>query len=114
MSDRLKAARYRDFLQRAHFAPDPVYLHRSGGWQYILIHPFADESDILARLKLRPEDCSSVDAWWAIDGDATLVESYAQSTLRVRPPGQYAFQTVNDPAGSNRGNPRPNYERTRR
>ena len=30
---------------------------------------------MLAKLDLRPEDCLHADAWWAIDGDATLLES---------------------------------------
>jgi hypothetical protein len=39
------------------------------------VHPFGDEPEVLDRLELRPEDCHSADAWWGIDGDATLLQS---------------------------------------
>jgi hypothetical protein len=52
-----------------------VYRHRTHGWEYVPVHPFGDEPEVLARLGLRPEDCRVADAWWGIDGDATLLES---------------------------------------
>lgn len=75
MVDAFRAKRWRDFRRRAENAPDSVYLHRTRGWEYIPVHPFGDEPDILARLGLRPEDCRTADAWWGIEDDATLIES---------------------------------------
>jgi hypothetical protein len=77
MSDltKLKAKRWNNFRSRRDYAPEDVYHHRTHGWEYIPVHPFGDESEVLARLGLRPEDCFSADAWWSIDGDATLLES---------------------------------------
>ncbi len=75
MGDALRARRWGDFHRRADSAPESVYRHRTHGWEYIPVHPFGDEPEVLARLGLRPEDCRTADAWWGIDGDATLLES---------------------------------------
>ena len=91
-SERLKLQRAADFRRRADFAPDKVYRHRGRGWEYIPIHPFADEPADLARLKLRPEDCLLVDAWWSIDGDATLLQS-GTSSVHSHPAGLFAKPT---------------------
>jgi hypothetical protein len=74
-SDSFRAKRWADFRRRADMAPASVYQHRTHGWEYIPVHPFADEPKELARLGLRPEDCWGVDAWWGIDGDAPLLEA---------------------------------------
>jgi len=76
MSEARRARRWKDFRERADYAPEDVYRHRTHGWEYIPIHPFGDEPEVLTRLGLRPEDCHSADAWWGIDGDATLMQSY--------------------------------------
>jgi hypothetical protein len=75
MADDLRLRRWREFLRRAEFSPASVYRHRCDGWPYIPIHPFADEAAELARVGIAPEGCWSADAWWGIEGDATLVES---------------------------------------
>lgn len=75
VADAFQAERWSNFRRRAANAPESVYRHRTHGWEYIPIHPFGDEPDILARPGLRSEDCYSADAWWGIDGDATLLES---------------------------------------
>jgi hypothetical protein len=76
----MRARRWNDFRRRAQYAPQDVYRHRTRGWEYIPVHPFGDEPEVLERLGLRPEDCRSADAWWGIDGDATLLESYVGGT----------------------------------
>jgi hypothetical protein len=78
--NKFRDARWESFRQRADYSPESVYRHRIYGWQYIPIHPFGDEPEVLARLSLKPEDCHSADAWWSVDGDATLLES---SVVRV-------------------------------
>lgn len=75
MSDARRIKRWKNFRRRADYAPGDVYRHRSRGWEYIPIHPFGDEPEVLSRLGLRPEDCHRADAWWGIDEDATLLES---------------------------------------
>lgn len=32
----------------------PVYQHRTHGWEYIPVHPFGDESEVLERWRDRP------------------------------------------------------------
>src|SRR4051812_30900236 len=90
---KMRARRWENFRRRADHAPESVCLHRIRGWEYIPIHPFGDESDDLRRLNLRPENCWGVDAWWGIDGDATLLES-AITGIAQRPPGLYAKPTA--------------------
>jgi hypothetical protein len=75
MVDTFQARRWADFRRRADYAPENVYRHRLHGWEYIPVHPFGDEPEVLARLGLRPEDCRTADAWWGIEGDVTLLES---------------------------------------
>jgi hypothetical protein len=84
--------RWEDFRRRADDAPESVYRHRVSGWEYMPIHPFADEPELLARLNLRAEDCRSVDAWWGIARDATLM----QTCISKQAPGLQAHGTVHD------------------
>jgi hypothetical protein len=92
MTDVLRSERWRDFRRRADYAPEAVYRHRAFGWEYIPVHPFGDEPDHLARLGIRPEDCWGADAWWAVGGDATLLESSVARVARCKP-GLYARKT---------------------
>src|SRR5262245_2086866 len=87
--DAFQAKRWRDFRRRAEYAPEDLYRHRTRGWEYIPVHPFGDESEVLARLGLRPEDCRTADAWWGIEGDATLLESGVVGAL-PQPAGLFA------------------------
>jgi hypothetical protein len=81
MADAYQSRRWSDFRRRADHAPETVYRHRKHGWEYIPVHPFGDEPEALNRLGLRPEDCRTADAWWGIDGDATLLESCVVDAL---------------------------------
>ncbi|MFV8751694.1 hypothetical protein ACNOYE_14210 [Nannocystaceae bacterium ST9] len=89
----LQAKRWSDFRRRADYAPQNVYRHETHGWEYIPVHPFGDEPELLARLEMRPEDCRSVDAWWGIDGDATLLQSTVLGAY-PGPAGQVAGLTA--------------------
>jgi len=70
---RLRRQRCNDFRRRARYAPESVYRHRLHDWEYIPVHPFADETELLRRLELQPDACRRVDAWCAIDGDVALL-----------------------------------------
>src|SRR5262245_35590417 len=96
MSDQFRAERWADFRRRADHAPASVYRHRTHGWDYIPIHPFRDWSADLARLGIRPDDCFSVDAWWGIDGDATLLESRVVGVGNGGPARLFAKPTDDD------------------
>ena len=71
----MRARRWENFRRRARYAPEDVYRHRTRGWEYVPVHPFGDEPEVLRRLGLAPDECHSADAWWGIDGDATLLQS---------------------------------------
>ncbi|WP_425614905.1 hypothetical protein NA78x_004789 [Anatilimnocola sp. NA78] len=88
MSPMKRLRRWRDFRRRVDFAPNNVYRHETRGWEYIPIHPFSDEIEILSSRSIDPSECWSVDAWWGIDGDATLVESWIAERAHC-PPGLY-------------------------
>jgi hypothetical protein len=90
--DAHRERRWDEFRRRADFAPHTVYRHRVHGWEYLPVHPFADEAELLGRLGMRPEDCVSVDAWWGIDEDATLVEATVVGRSS-RPAGLFAKAT---------------------
>lgn len=92
LTDARRARRWRDFRRRVDHAPHEVYRHRERGWEYIPIHPFGDEPDLLDRLGLRPEDCRCVDAWWGIDGDATLLQAGVVGAI-PGPAGLFATPT---------------------
>ena len=74
-NNKMRSRRWANFRRRADYTPEDVYRHRTRGWAYIPIHPFGDEPELLARLSLVPEGCHSVDSWWGIDGDATLLHA---------------------------------------
>ncbi len=93
--DELRVVRWADFRRRVQYAPRTVYYHRKRGWEYIPIHPFGDEPQLLHSLSLRPTDCRNVDTWWGLDGDATLLESMI-AKLSDRPPGLYVKATPHE------------------
>jgi hypothetical protein len=92
MKGKLNRSRLKDFQSRATFSPSNVYHHRTREWQYIPIHPFADESELLSQLNMQSEHCQSVDAWWSTEGDATLLEVQTTKVSNC-PQGLYARQT---------------------
>jgi hypothetical protein len=95
MADSLQTKRWGDFRRRTAYAPESVYRHRAAGWEYIPVHPFGDEPDLLARLGMRPEECFSADAWWGIAGDATLLETWIARSVN-REAGLYARRTEHE------------------
>jgi uroporphyrinogen-III decarboxylase len=36
-------------------------------WEYIAIHPMADERRWLRKLRMSPENCTGVDAYWKVE-----------------------------------------------
>ena len=93
---KLQRARYADFKSREHFSPESVCCHDGEHSRYIPIHPFADELATLERLKISPDSCLFVDAWWTISDDATLVQVYTSVSFPERSPGLYARRTDNE------------------
>ena len=96
MGDSLRYRRLADFHRRADFAPDSVYRHKDRGWPYIPIHPFADESADLSRLRVSPPECSSIDAWCKLNGDVTLLQMSVVGGGWSQGAGLYARQTDGD------------------
>lgn len=71
---RQRKQRLRDFERRVRF-DDDVGTYRD--WRYLTVHPFADETQRLARLEMRPEECRQADAWWHTGSDVVLLYAVA-------------------------------------
>lgn len=81
-------ARVEDFQFRIDYSPDSAYRHRTHGWRYVPIHPFADEPEILERLEISAADCVRVDAYWEIQSDVVFLETMCERGVN-RPTGIY-------------------------
>jgi hypothetical protein len=75
-----RRTRVEDFRERAAFAPENVYHHRSGGWAYIPVHFFAGETE---------DAVWTVDCWCLLGNDVALLEC-VESGHSSREPGLYA------------------------
>ena len=65
-------------------------------WEYIPIHPCADETDLLAKLNYLPENCLCVDFYWQCGSDISFVQVQTQSVLPNQSPGIYARYANNE------------------
>jgi len=83
--------RLRDFSRRKRYSPNSVYVHSTLEHEYIPIHPFSDERDILSELELSPSECRSVDAWWNMGEDVCLLSVYCQQLQDNRENGIHAY-----------------------
>ena len=68
-----KRTRLADFASRAAYAPEDVQ-SLPGLGRFIAVHPMADESAVLARLGISPQDCDKVDLYWEYADDVRFVE----------------------------------------
>ena len=82
-----RQSRIEGFRQRAAFAPQEVYQHCSGGWPYIPIHHFADET---------ASAVFAADCWCLLGEDAALLECVV-SEHSPREPGLYARVDTESP-----------------
>lgn len=85
----MRSQRRRDFEFRAASEPHGAMPLAAGG-QIVTIHPLADELDILSKLNLRPEQCTSVDGYWSIGGDVVFLQVNTAIADSFREPGLYA------------------------
>lgn len=95
MRKSLQSVRWSDFRRRADHAPEAICRHRPFGWEYIPVHPFGDERELLLRLGIEPPDYWGVDAWWGVNEDATLLESIVAKMTQYKP-GLYARKTEHE------------------
>jgi hypothetical protein len=81
-----QSARIRDFEDR--IAADSE-IRGFLGTQYLSIHPFADEPDILNDIGSSPYDCAAVDAYWKVEDDVAFVQVIAESYGAAQAVGRY-------------------------
>lgn len=74
MADNDRHLRLIDFDCRLREHPGGIYFHASGSGAYLPIHPFADEPELLAKHKINPDDCRSVDAYWRVGDDVCFLQ----------------------------------------
>lgn len=77
-----RARRVRDFADRKHLDPAAVIDMQTYGWEYIPIHPMANEKEELERLGLKPADCTQVDCYWNVGADVVFLQVYSR---KIRP-----------------------------
>ncbi len=85
--NRHRKRRVADFHSRADYAPETVFHHPSGGWPYIPVHHFADETDSAVIY---------VDCWCLFGADAALLECIV-ADQSSREPGLYARLDARSP-----------------
>lgn len=88
-SERDRKKRLRDFRERKDFNRENVYVVANKGWEYIPVHPFADETEILRKLDFPAERCVEVDAYWNWGEDVVFIQVAATSDDGL-PPSLYA------------------------
>ena len=71
---RQRKSRLRSFESRALHDGD-VRTYRE--WRYVTVHPFADETELLATLSMSPAHCKSADVWWHTGSDIALLQTSA-------------------------------------
>ena len=72
--EHIRKLRLNDFERREKNHPGGIYIHPHGDGEYLPVHPFADESELLVKLNMKPELCRSVDAYWRIDNDVIFIQ----------------------------------------
>lgn len=83
--DRQRKKRLRDFASRVSSGGRKL---QSKG-EIVCVHPLADETDLLDKLGITPADCTSVDGYWAVDGDVVFLQVNSTSADPIREPGFY-------------------------
>jgi len=68
--------RLRDFRKRTtkNDGCNQVYINKSIDHEYMPVHPFAYEVEMLETLKPSPEKCTSVDAYWNLKTDIAFLQ----------------------------------------
>ena len=85
-----RAKRVADFHRRWRYRPASIRTVPRTGWRYINIHPLSDEQEVLAKLGMRPEDCTHVDAYWEFGGDVAFLQLSSEGSAISRPKGLFA------------------------
>ena len=70
---RERKSRLRDFNKRF-ISRDDIYNHNILKHKYFTIHPFADDNELLNKLKIRQANCKSVDGYWHMKSDIAFIE----------------------------------------
>ena len=86
--------RISDFFKRKAGNPHLISVVNQD-WEYIPIHPCADETSLLTELNYQPERCVSVDFYWRYGPEVAFVQVYSQAVSPPKGPGIYARRAGN-------------------
>jgi hypothetical protein len=87
-----KLMRLKSFEERKDYDREGVYKVPQFGWEYINVHPMADETEVLRKLCLQPDDCKAVDCYWHVGSDVVFLQVYSRMYLQDREPALYAHR----------------------
>jgi hypothetical protein len=93
---RKRAQRRSEFKSRKEASPTDVYVVNDRGWEYITVHPMADEAALLSSLGMKPTDCTTVDCYWATKRDVVFLQIATRGASHFEP-GLYARRVAEPP-----------------
>jgi len=82
--------RLRDFADRKAFDPKSVIRVQGRDWEYIPIHPMANETETLNELGISPKDCIKVDCYWKVGEEVFFLQVYTKKSGITWGTGFYA------------------------
>lgn len=91
---RKRHQRQSDFAKRKKADPSGLYIVPDRGWEYITVHPMADENALLDSLGMTPDDCTGVDCYWSAQSDVVFLRVLSRAVAGMDP-GLY----VSKPSG---------------
>ncbi len=82
--------RLRNFKTRASYSPGDVLVNPIEAQDYIPIHPFGDDNDLIKKIGLEASDCKAVDAYWHMGTDISFLQVGTRDIYSSFEPGYYA------------------------
>lgn len=83
--------RLRDFRRRVNLNEgcNQVYINKAIDHEYMPVHPFACEVELLKKLKWSSEKCTSVDAYWNMETDIVFIQVLTKTVSNQKKEGLY-------------------------
>jgi hypothetical protein len=93
--EKYRAQRLADFEGRKLGMRSNLFILPDYDWQYIPVHPMANETDWLERHNLSGVDCTRVDCYWRMKNDVVFLQVYSSKSGWHKAPGLYARWNTN-------------------
>ena len=89
ITDETKAL-LKDFADRKAFDPKSVIRVEGRDWEYIPVHPMANEIETLNKLGITQKECIQVDCYWRIGEEVFFLQVYTKKSGIILDTGFYA------------------------